>query len=387
MDYPLLQVVPASLELFLIGMIACTTGLNALSQFLLQGAVTRPLFTGAGSLPSWDEEYAVALVRLGTSSIEATSAAGLGNEVASVSSKSLQEGTVRLGPAGVTTLELPKLTSTRKRKRTNPFAIEIKNVKAASTDGETWISITWMKEMGKLGVSLWRFTKGVWIIMRRKASRRNTSSSASPTSAPGRRAALVLSKQGDLYQRFLAGEAISDQESEFDGDDNTSDTTEDTEDEGLMDHGSVNSEEQDIEETGQLYSEHGSQRASTPLAPVLLAHLTTPSGTPLTRRRYSSLLTRKDVEEDVGIAVSSRTTSRMNQVGTSERDGERAVCVICMSSERVVICWPCRCLSMCDDCRSNLASRHGPSRHSCPCCQQTYVLPFHVNNLEMLIRY
>lgn len=47
-------------------------------------------------------------------------------------------------------------------------------------------------------------------------------------------------------------------------------------------------------------------------------------------------------------------------------------CVMCLSNPRVVLCWPCRCLSLCDECRTSLAANSGTGKttHKCPCCQQ-----------------
>lgn len=354
MEYPLLQVVPSSLELFLFAMILCTTGLNALSQILLQGKVTRPLFgPGAGALPSWDEEYAVALVRLGTSSVDATSAAGLGNEVAPLSSKSSQEGRIRLGPSGVTLFEPPSQKSSRKTKVANPFSLEIKHVRAVSAEGEMWINITWMKEVARFAVSLWRFMRGVGRMIRgRRAEDGIASNSISQSSSPVDRGSAVTSGQRDVYQRFLADEAISDHDSDFYDESTTGTTSDTTEDaEGAS---STESESRHADEASQLYSDHAYQRALTPLAPVLLAHLTTPSGSPLTRRQYSSLLLPRDAEEDIRVETPSRDTPSsvnrthiLSQGSSSELDVERKMCVICMCSDRVVVCWPCRYVLPC----------------------------------------
>jgi hypothetical protein len=48
-----------------------------------------------------------------------------------------------------------------------------------------------------------------------------------------------------------------------------------------------------------------------------------------------------------------------------------AECVICTNGQRDIICWPCRCLAMCDNCREALASRSAPTTHRCPCCRRT----------------
>lgn len=45
-------------------------------------------------------------------------------------------------------------------------------------------------------------------------------------------------------------------------------------------------------------------------------------------------------------------------------------CVVCQSSPRSVIVWPCRCLSLCDDCRVSLAMNNFDK---CVCCRRDVV--------------
>jgi Zinc finger, C3HC4 type (RING finger) len=100
-----------------------------------------------------------------------------------------------------------------------------------------------------------------------------------------------------------------------------------------------------------LYADMDSEEA-----PVFLAHLQRPW---LTRNRYGPI-----------VNPSSRTT-----VGSRQEDEEsRRNCVICTVEPRVIICWPCRCLALCDDCRGGLAARSTSSKHHCPCCRQRCVL-------------
>lgn len=378
--YPLLQLVPSGLELILVLMIAFTMGLNIVSQLLTTGRVARPLFgPGANALPSRDEEYALALVRLGTSCVDATSVAGLGNEVATVNSAKTKEGTLRLGQSEVEAIELPEYArkSTRGRRKVNPFTVEIKTIRAASNEGEMWINVIWIKELGKFGLALWKFARGVWMMVRGRRP--------SPPSnvdvlelireeTPPRR--LSEDRQPDVYRQFLSGEAIADGDSEFEPDDDDDDHTLDSDSDGSLESRSTRSpsvEREHAEESGGLFIEH-SERASTPIAPVLLAHLTTSSSSPLTRRRYSSLLNKNDQTED-GVssahAISRTEYSHSSPARPIDLEINHKLCVICMTSDRAIICWPCRCLSMCEDCRSNLASRTGPSRHTCPCCRQS----------------
>jgi hypothetical protein len=362
MDYPLLQVVPSFLELFLAFMVFCTMGINILSQILQYGGLVRPLFApGAGSLPTGDEEFCLALVRLGTSSVDATSAAGLGNEVAPIPSHSKQGGTVRLGPSGVVFLEVPgqKRANSRPRRSysVNPFTREIKHVRAVSAESDMWINVAWLKELYRFGKTLWRFMKAMWTTIRARGRAESISADdVSSTSEVSPRDDGIRSpgKQINIYSRFLAGEVISDDEESEYGQQSDSDSGSDTESTG--DGGDEDSsenvrtttpsgEEWEDQETNQLYSEHGSQRATTPIAPVLLAHLTASPGTPLTRRKYSSMLLNEDRYDGGAVhstAFGSPTAShRPTRWNLGEDDASR-MCVICLCSERTVICWPCR---------------------------------------------
>lgn len=73
----------------------------------------------------------------------------------------------------------------------------------------------------------------------------------------------------------------------------------------------------------------------------------------------------------------SRRTSRdswdANNVGRPAPPGGEAdaagslPCVVCQSSSRTIIVWPCRCLSLCDDCRVSLAMNNFDK---CVCCRR-----------------
>ena len=60
----------------------------------------------------------------------------------------------------------------------------------------------------------------------------------------------------------------------------------------------------------------------------------------------------------------------------SWRDGAEGLgaggpqCVVCQSSPRTILAWPCRCLSLCEDCRVSLAMNNFAT---CVCCRQDVV--------------
>ncbi|ODN84548.1 hypothetical protein L202_00478 [Cryptococcus amylolentus CBS 6039] len=119
------------------------------------------------------------------------------------------------------------------------------------------------------------------------------------------------------------------------------------------------------------------------LQPVLLAHLTSRNGTPLTRRQYSALFNNptsptrggRGPEMSYEGAMSFRgVAAERREMMDGKRDEEeqetRMACVVCMVSTRDTILWPCRCLALCNDCRESLASRLTADDQMCPCCRK-----------------
>jgi hypothetical protein len=94
--------------------------------------------------------------------------------------------------------------------------------------------------------------------------------------------------------------------------------------------------------------------------PFLIAHLQSSQHQYLTRTHYVPPLSEFAI---------SRRKSKDACRGMEMEDEARRNCVICMSEPRVIICWPCRCLSLCDECRGSLAARSSGSKHLCPCCR------------------
>lgn len=139
-----------------------------------------------------------------------------------------------------------------------------------------------------------------------------------------------------------------------------------------------------LEELGSFAEDEGEGSEDSPLSSaltlrsgteafnrLLLAHLTRPrSQAPLTRSGYTSLLRLSSdssaaaAQADLNLAQSlmdRRASSSTPARGAG--DEARRLCVVCCTEERNVICWPCRCLCLCMDCREHLASRP-PARRS-----------------------
>ncbi|KAJ3835788.1 hypothetical protein F5878DRAFT_627003 [Lentinula raphanica] len=206
-----------------------------------------------------------------------------------------------------------------------------------------------------------------------------------------------------LYRKFLRGESVSFLSDEEDSDYDLPDANQDDEDK----HGVVEEEEEEetdseeeleseyreeYEETVHLYADLSNREPSPgpSTASTMLAHMSYSGSSPLTRRRFASL--HKDTRTDGPSSTSSHsdvlggysggmpetswdTTSTSVAHGSSSSssgvfDDSRRNCVVCTVEPRVIICWPCRCLAMCDSCRESLAARSSASKHRCPCCRR-----------------
>ena len=67
-----------------------------------------------------------------------------------------------------------------------------------------------------------------------------------------------------------------------------------------------------------------------------------------------------------------QASAESNHAGGSQTDGadfgrDGPHCVVCQSAPRSIIVWPCRCLSLCDDCRVSLAMNNFDK---CVCCRR-----------------
>jgi hypothetical protein len=384
LEYPYALLVPSIFEEFFLLQILLTTGLNALTQVLLQGRITRPLFgPGAAALPDLDEDFGVALIRIGTCSIEATSTKGLGNEVAEVRAADCTFVKLERNSAAV---HSPTMLSTRIGEMRLGLSNEIKGIKVKRNNAALWPNSPWMNEMKHFFLTVWRVLRRA---LHSPQRRENPHGPDIRTDAVG---ALIESDGGEepmveheiefkyahAYTTFLSGEPITDDEDEpYEGSSSHSDGVDDGNDEPPQ----VDEVDDIATESSQLFLAHADGGESfnrtstpTPMAPILLAHLTSPEGSPLTRRRYNDLIHH---HSSATALARNSLQSRRRQFNIEDKVGpeqKRQLCVVCWSADRSIICWPCRCLATCDECRANMASRSSPTQHTCPCCKQGYVL-------------
>ena len=346
-SYPLFNHFPVLLESILIASTILVCALDALTQILLEGSVTRTILFRNGSLmPGWEEDCSVVITRLGTASLEATSVAGLGNEVASVTVfDKLAQG---LGNDidDPTAMELNRVgiysPGELAHGQQSGFLNEVKNVKAISIRNPNSFETRslFSKELGRYVKGWLRVMKGTWILLRYGRGSQRPAPSPSPNPADGGGVDETASAEGDEddYRRFLLGEAISDDEAEYHDTSHTPSSSRSSSDNEEDDH------------PAQLYHNLTSGESSAGPVPVLLAHMVDPSSFPLTRRRYQRLITNAVQDETltIGSPVNSGASNlrrRRELSELSENDGwdeSRMNCVICTVGPRQVICWPCR---------------------------------------------
>src|SRR6267142_1220595 len=361
-SYPLLNYVSCTFESLLLLVIIVAFSLNILTQLLLEGSITR-LFIGhaASLMPKWDEDFSIVLLRLGIASLDATSVAGLGNEVscialadhAEIVKRQVQYGEVEMSRSGVTSVTHTTEDHGGRRTRKKGFANEIRRVKVGrSSYDDSMVDETLFIELKRFCFPIARFGIGLWLMLGRllrgqlvfprplAASGWQTQNFDAP--APGvfheGETEPFPSSQRDIYERFLSGEVLTDDEDDafcppsspvplYDDDDDE-DTGVDTLDEET--------------DTLALFSDLSTVTTSFTTAPVLLAHLTDTSPSPLTRRRYRSLVSgQEDTERRAWEAfiIDRRDSANMRNPPANE---SRRSCVICTVEERQIICWPCR---------------------------------------------
>lgn len=188
----------------------------------------------------------------------------------------------------------------------------------------------------------------------------------------------------DPYWQSLGQGAQLDGEMEEDGNDD-----EEVVEEG--DVGDVSSELLQLARVDFAEGEAGSEGEAESLSytSVLMAHLSRRQEGPLTRRGYHRLIGGQSQAEQEAQQLIDVIGQRRQHLGpdaelSSERERMR-LCVICYIEDRTIICWPCKCLALCEGCREAMATRPPPrshigtstnqaeSTHTCPTCRTPVV--------------
>jgi hypothetical protein len=344
--YPYANYLTSIVESVLLLITSMTVMLNALTQIILEGAITRPLI-GLGtmtdsnlfgihpsSMPSLEDDFSIAMLRLGTASFEATGVAGLQNQVASI-------------PRPTITLERGGIDSSQVVLKRVGFGNEIATVQAAASIEDNLLSTEhrWQARKQYL-LSLWRIVRNLgphmYKVTRRGYSNWRYGSKPRTTALVGESEVEPL----DPYQVFLKGGNISDDEEDpfLPEDDQSSNPSSDEEDESEDKHDKPNVE------SLTLYTDLKdlvmAVEPTRPSTPVLVAHLMASGQTPLTRRRYHAMSRATSPPAETSSQDWMQFVLDRRHDALAKRSGPVPdigyTCVICTVEPRDIICWPCR---------------------------------------------
>ncbi|CAE6523195.1 unnamed protein product [Rhizoctonia solani] len=291
--YPFFTYLNSLLEAFLVGIVRSSTAQHLPPLSVRKGRfVWNPFAEEDGVahqslLPNRSDDYAVALLKLGSACIEVTAMAGFGNEVSPIHTPD----TIYISHSGSVIPKCPNAPP--------GLAREIKSVHAVEQDHSSthaWFDIAWTREVGRFGERVARVAKGVWAVMTRRERAREDER---PRGNKGEGEVYDIR---EVYARYLLGETVmsDDEDDEFrpgaDVDESESDL------DAFSEDGDGEEEEEEEDESAPaLYADlarrslppQSYSRESSPsvpaLTPMLIAHLTSPSRTPLTRNRYTAL--------------------------------------------------------------------------------------------------
>jgi hypothetical protein len=419
--FPSFTFVTHLIALFLSIIIVITVFLRGLNSLLTVGYIPSPVWDTVlpqGSFPSPEDDAGVALLKLGTECIKATSYSGLRNELASVQLHPARPA-LKLSATGCDAIDLPptspaggfatRIDDIGVTELTNPndkslYTEELANLRRAlfslvsdvftyalvHTPVGRWVyRAAWRAYHARwwYGPRSWRiWRRAAWSAPRRHVARDPPALTAPLQQAPRLRRGIPIAyphfpteprAPEYTYDQVLRGE-VELPDDEDDGWESDSGASV-----GVSVAGSEWGEwEEEVEEDerGTLYTdlvEDGpeGEEGEGDSAAIMLAHLTT-RGT-LTRRRYAAMLAPSapaqptDTVDAFSSAVADRRAELLQTPPTHDEWDEerRRACVVCMVNARDVVLWPCRCLTMCDECRDGLADRLGPGEHTCPSCR------------------
>lgn len=343
---------------------------KAFTHIFTLGYLPSPIFANLlphdGVIPSVEDDFGVALLKLGTACIEATQYSGLRNELASLSESK--------GPwVEITSAESEVI------KRTNGgFALEITDIQTTAlsdpardssyrtelktfwqTCFNAFIDLAWgalkvtpgamrgYEIVKRLYKRRWWYGPRGWRIWQRRTWDAPVTEQSLRLMAPLRMRARSPGTTY-TYDQYLRGEVEMEDDNEDWVDEDDAESS-----------GSASDDEEDDQVV--LYQDLV-QEDDDNLQPVLLAHLT--STTTLTRRRFAAMMVPsqtaiRDVVEDRRVATRGKERDEWDE-------DRRRCCVVCTTEQRDTVLWPCRCLALCNDCRESLASRLAAKDHMCP---------------------
>lgn len=381
-QYPMLQFFSRLPEVGVLLILGICIILQRATELITSGDVRRPLFGPRTHLPQWDEDFSIALFKLGTIVLEATRVAGLSNELDGIvmhQHSYVDRMPPRLGYANERT-DLFIRKEGREGRSRGPYEMGILTGRS-----ERW------SQLGGFYGSVARACKNMSMQSWRFLTHRPAPQAVAVPEPIDRfdgnfgSNARLDSVEPEVHQqlwRTFQSRSFSPHETpDVDGDFVPEDVWTDESDDDRSSTSSDVEREPDekwalMEELQEASEAEASSAVVTHLGgtstiPIFLTHLMHP--TRLTRSRYKMLLEpSRQSERAVSEAqlllnlVNERRDSSVSSRSSQTPQPVTMACVVCHTEPRRILLWPCRCLALCSPCREIMAVRQ---YKLCPCCR------------------
>lgn len=385
-------------ELVFFGISLVTIAVHAAAQLAVEHRITSDIFGRAARLPTRNDDFSLAVIVYGAACLETTHASGLSNEVAPLLAKvdmpyiELANG----APTAITdssshnsqSIFMADVNYAYPSSQLRGLQTEVTDVRARALHPDQAPNpmsrtSSLVREAGRLCIALSNilldilrlccFTLGRrfdFLSKRAKGPGRiaralrfmgvrdeempiRFRTRRSRQATPARHVDVVESDSED-EDFVLRADSNSASDSEEDGSEGTDGDQDEDEDEGREDSFVLYTDFMQEEQEGESPED---------LNKVMVAHMAGPAHRRLTRAQFQQLAAVPTAPTRPQAPAGSIDTSRWENLET------QLVCIVCRADARSIICWPCRCLAMCEGCKDVLATT-SHSSNSCPTCRQ-----------------
>ncbi|WFD00968.1 hypothetical protein MYAM1_003725 [Malassezia yamatoensis] len=407
-EYPIIHSGGRLMEVCIVAMIAMTIGLHLLTMYFVDGRIDlHRLFFHRSTLPRPTDDFSLAVLKLGTACLHATKLTGFSCEFPTLEAP--LRTYVELYPDGRTIIEqsIEDLEEIEAKGRF-PFEKEIKDVRVILEHsgvemGGVVRGADGMRAMsnffGTLFEIIWTVVREAGLYVSRFLPTPPTFVQQLPryvrlfwhgTNGEAERTARIAREQLQKTQALRMHQRLDHlrqqrslhaaQESEMNGLD-------------PLELVALAEEAQNPEDAASFHEtliQHMLRSdTSPPLTRSAYKQLAEPSSLSLSDSGFSALFARsrlsysKDSDQQTRLALIQLLQERRKALranAPNEYDRERLrLCVVCCSEERTIICWPCRCVALCNTCRDTMANKqhallalqtaHRRSMPLCPTCR------------------
>lgn len=406
-EYPIIHSGSRLMELCVVGIILLTVALHALTMYFVDGRIDlHRLVFHRSSLPRRTDDFSLAVLKLGTACLHATKLTGLSCELQALDAP--LHTYVELHADGRTTIEhsVEDLEAIELHGR-HPLEHEIRDVRVVLEHAGV--------EMGGVvrGADKMRAVSAFFhtILEVAYALLRAAGASVARFLPPAPAAVRHVPRYVRLFWHGTNGEAARAARLARDAAQRDAAENAHARLQALRRRRSARAaRDDDLDDDLDplelvALAEEAQGNARTAFQDVLVKHIVRPDhAPPLTRRAYHQLATQAPPARDtwlqtlsaragfaptdaadramraalLGLLRERRAAMRAHAPSDADRERLR-LCVVCCTEERTILCWPCRCVALCESCRSTLvAQQHallslqgsgGRPTQLCPTCR------------------